>query len=172
VVARPQIVFPVLSDLARNASRAMETSAVSEKVFSMAGHIANSGRANLMRSSVNDILFLNSTLKAKQEVFKVDQRFHIFSLQCFFSRAFVGFEMNRYVNCHQRWNELDEFLVDFTFRHTVQFWTKKVRGCTGCGFSRCAGQGARGAWGRGRLDVCRCGAGLNYAGARRKQKKL
>jgi len=40
--------------------------------FSMDGHLVNSWRRNLMSSSVNDELFFNSALKAKNEALKLD----------------------------------------------------------------------------------------------------
>jgi len=58
---------PALSDLVKNTLCVMATSTVSERVFRMAGHVVNSRRANLKSSSVNDILFFNSALKAKEE---------------------------------------------------------------------------------------------------------
>jgi len=50
-----RLEFPALSDLARNTLWEMGTSAASERVFSMAGHVVNSRRANLNSLSVNDI---------------------------------------------------------------------------------------------------------------------
>jgi len=62
-----RLEFPALSDLVKNTLCVMATSTVSERVFRMAGHVVNSRRANLKSSSVNDILFFNSALKAKEE---------------------------------------------------------------------------------------------------------
>jgi len=50
----------------------MATGAANERVFSMDEHVVNSRGASLKRSSVNDILSLNSALKAEKEALKVD----------------------------------------------------------------------------------------------------
>jgi len=49
----------------------------------MAGHVVNCRRANLKSSQVNDILFFNSTFKAKNEAFKADQNVSRFYLKVF-----------------------------------------------------------------------------------------
>jgi len=66
-------------DLARNAYCVMATSAASERVFSMDGHVVNSRRANLMSSSVSDKLFFNSALKVTK-CSRLTKRFHIFKV--------------------------------------------------------------------------------------------
>ena len=91
MVARPQIVVS-LSDLKRNTLCVMVSNAASERVFSMAGHVVNSRIANLKSSSVNDVLFFNSAVKATNEALKVDQNVSYFTV--FFLKAYVGFEMN------------------------------------------------------------------------------
>jgi len=77
--------FPALNEIARNMFCVMATNAASERVFSMAGHALNSGRANLRSSSVNDIILFNSPLKAKNEAIKVDQQVSRFQF-CIYKR--------------------------------------------------------------------------------------
>ena len=58
--------FPALSALARKIFPVMATSSASERVFSHAGHVVSARRSCLKSSSVNDVLFLNSALRAKK----------------------------------------------------------------------------------------------------------
>jgi len=50
----------------------MASNSASERLFSMAGHVVNSRRANFKSSSVNGILFSKSVFKAKKEALKVE----------------------------------------------------------------------------------------------------
>jgi len=64
--------FSALSDLARNMFCVMATGTAHERVFGMDGHAMNSRRANLQSSSMNDVFFVNSELKAETEAPKVE----------------------------------------------------------------------------------------------------
>ena len=55
--------FPALSRIARNILCIMASSAPSERNFSLAGHVVSSRRSSLKPSSVDNILFLNSSIK-------------------------------------------------------------------------------------------------------------
>jgi len=67
-----RLEFLAVSDLARNTFCVMAASDGRERVFSMAGHVVNSGRTTLKSLSVNNILLFKSTLTAKKEMLKVD----------------------------------------------------------------------------------------------------
>ena len=58
--------YPALSTVARNILCVMATSAASERNFSLAGHVVSERRATLRSSSVNDILFVNGSLRSKK----------------------------------------------------------------------------------------------------------
>ena len=55
--------YPALAVMARRLLCVMATSAPSERVFSLAGHVVSARRSSLKPSSVNDVLFMNSRLK-------------------------------------------------------------------------------------------------------------
>ena len=57
--------FPNLAKLAKRTLAIMPTSAPSERVFSLAGHVASSRRTSLKSGSVDDILLLNCQKKHK-----------------------------------------------------------------------------------------------------------
>jgi len=52
-----RLKFPAFSDLAKNTFYVIATSAASEGVFSMDGHVVNSITINLRSSSLNDMLY-------------------------------------------------------------------------------------------------------------------
>ena len=58
--------FPGLSALARKTFAVMSSSSASERNFSLAGHVVSARRSSLKSSSVNNILFLNSAIRAKR----------------------------------------------------------------------------------------------------------
>jgi len=58
----------------------MATSAASERVFGMAGHVVNGRRAKLKCSSMNGILFINSAINAKKRS-RLTKGFCIFTSQ-------------------------------------------------------------------------------------------
>ena len=59
-------IFPALSALARKVFSVMATSSASERNFSHAGVVVSARRSCLKSSSVNDVLFLNSGIRAKK----------------------------------------------------------------------------------------------------------
>ena len=72
----------------------MITTAASERVFSMDGHVVNS-RSAKSNEFVSDqkTLFPTVLLKLRITRSKLTKRFHIFTLRCFL-RASVGSKMN------------------------------------------------------------------------------
>ena len=58
--------FPALAAMARKVFAVMSTSSASERNFSLAGHVVSARRSSLKSSSVNNILFLNSAIRAKR----------------------------------------------------------------------------------------------------------
>ena len=59
-------IFPALSTLAQKVFSVQATSSASERVFSHAGVVVSARRSCLKSSSVNDILFLNSSTRAQK----------------------------------------------------------------------------------------------------------
>jgi len=72
VVARPQIEVSSSQWSCNKDVLRIATGPINERIFSMAGHVVNSGRANSKSSSVNAMHFFNSAPEAEKEALNDD----------------------------------------------------------------------------------------------------